>query len=681
MSHPQVDFHHTTFQNDSILATRRNTIASTTLKTQLDQLRTTGRYTCFELKWHPTYDDKSRWPVPKHLFWDSDLAKWIEAACYFLESHYDKEIDEAVQYMVGTIRSAQRDDGYLNLHYTLVEPDGRWTNIRDMHELYNCGHLIEAALAHKNYYQNDLLLGPMLKYVGLLDKTFGHEDGKLHGYPGHPEIEMALLRLYAATGNISAYRLARYFLEERGNPTGQCGKQFYDWEAEQRKDSPWKRPDPYPTATSHWYNQSHLPVLKQETIEGHAVRALYLLTAAADMLCIEAPTAQPLGDSQKWMDSLRRLWSNMVDKKMYVTGGIGAMEQWEGFGIDYFLPQSTDEGGCYAETCASIACMFLAERMLVNELDGRYGDIMELCLYNNIMTAMSLDGKSFTYVNQLGSSEKDKNGREDWFWCACCPPNYSRLFGSLGGYLWHFGELDDQAFINVHLYTSATLNFDTAKGKFALTQSTNWPWEGTVNFSIEKPANLSTTIRLRIPVWCNNNFDLVPAPAQGSGTLVSNGYLVLGPDYVASHATFTLQIHNFEPRWIEPHPYTNQNIMFLARGPIVYCAEDAHNPWEINHFKDIVVKQGEAVREESRIWEATGETYVVLHTTCWRRTWNTNLVGADPTRNVGKVSLVEEREITYVPYYIRANAGGKGHMRVGMIKGPAQEESQGRPRL
>lgn len=672
MAHPQVTFRNTTFTGQSILASRRTTVASTTLKTQLDQFKTTGRYNCFELKWHPTYDDHSMWPVPKHLFWDSDLAKWIEGACYFLETHYDKEVDLAVQSIVSTIRSAQQDDGYLNLHYTLVEPNARWSNLRDMHELYNCGHLIEAALAHRNYYKNELLLEPLVEYVCLINNTFGPEEGKLHGYPGHPEIEMALLRLYTETGNEEAYKLARYFIEERGNPIGQEGKMYFDWEAEQRQESPWKRPNPYNKAGAHWYNQSHAPILEQQTIEGHSVRALYLLTAVADLLCIEKEGKQAMAESSKWLDTLHRLWNNMVDKKMSVTGGVGAIEQWEGFGIDYFLPQSTDEGGCYNETCASIAILFLAERLLSIELDGRYGDVMDLCLYNNIMTAMSLDGKAFTYVNQLGSSEADKSGREDWFWCACCPPNYSRLFGSLGGYLWHFGREGTGAYINVHLYTSAKIACETDGGHIELQQSSNWPWDGSITFTLTNTNQVPTTIRLRIPAWSNNTYTLDPPLPSSMLQPLEKGYLKLPPQYLNSNPKFTLTISGFDPRWVTPHPYTSTNTVFLARGPIIYCAEDAHNPCETNHFKDVVVEPGSCVTEELCTWKPTGEMYIALRTQAWTRcmeAWEGSIsAGGDPTRKIAEDKLRNRREIVYVPYYFRANSGGNGHMRVGMMK-------------
>ncbi|PVH68234.1 glycoside hydrolase family 127 protein [Cadophora sp. DSE1049] len=216
-----------------------------------------------------------------------------------------------------------------------------------------------------------------------------------------------------------------------GNPSGVDGQHFYDSEAEARGDVPWKSPNSFPRAKSYWYSQAHQPILQQQTIEGHAVRAMYLLTAVTDTLCLEQLGIHTFAPERaQWFDTVTRLWNNMVDRKMYITGGIGAVKQWESFGIDYFLPQGTDEGGCYSETCAAIGVMMAAERLLHVGLDSRYADIMESCLYNSVMTSMSLDGKEFTYVNQLASSGQDKSAREEWFDCACCPPNLTRLFGS-----------------------------------------------------------------------------------------------------------------------------------------------------------------------------------------------------------------------------------------------------------
>jgi len=389
---------------------------------------------------------------------------------------------------------------------------------------------------------------------------------------------------------------------------------------------------------------------------------MYLLTAVADMVCINDQSLQASSD---WKNTLYRLWNNMVDKKMYLTGGIGAIKQWEGFGRDYFLPQSTDEGGCYAETCASIAVMMLAERLLHIDLDGRYADVMELCLYNNVMTSMSLDGKAFTYVNQLGSSETDKSVREEWFWCACCPPNVTRLYGSLGGYLWDFGKTTDgEAFVNVHLYTKATLKFEADGQEVTLAQDSDWPWDGVVKFRLTVPESLTTAIRLRIPGWSQNKYQLSPEPSEGS-TDLQKGYLTLNPSYVAKNPEFSLMINNFTPRYIAPHSYTNQRTLTLARGPLVYCMEDADNTWEDNHFKDVGLKATAPIVEEKK--SLGEEEYVALKTSCWRRSLKGVEAGAAPGFTVdGSIDAGVGKEAVFVPYCLRANRGGNGHMRVGL---------------
>ncbi|RSL70524.1 hypothetical protein CEP54_001666 [Fusarium duplospermum] len=662
MSHPQTTFRQTTFKGDSVLSRRRKTVSRNTVHAQLDQLRSTGRYDCFKLKWHPIYADKSMWPVPFHLFWDSDIAKWIEGACYFLAGEYDAKIDEAIRELVEMIRGAQQEDGYLNVHYTVVEPDKRWSNLRDMHELYNAGHLIEAAIVHKGYYHNNLLIEPIEKYVALIRKKFGPGEGQLRGYPGHPEIELALFRLYTATGNIDAFELAQYFLTERGNPKGQDGKHYYDWEMEKRGEISWQRPDAYPEHDTLWYCQADSPIVEQKTIEGHAVRANYLLTAVADMIYLSKQDGRPIPNAEGWSKALHRLWNNMVDKKMYLTGGVGAIKQWEGFGIDYFLPQGTDEGGCYNETCVSIAVMMLAERILHLDLDAHYADIMELCLYNTVMTAMSLDGKAFTYVNQLASTEADKSVREEWFWCACCPPNLTRLFGSLGGYLWDYGHEADNVFINVHLYTGAELAFDANGLPVTLQQRSNWPWEGNVGFQLSAPSSLRVVIRLRLPAWSKGAYVLIPSPRPGAAK-VEKGYIYLDSAYVSENPSFSLQVLGFEPRYLSPHPYTNQRTLTLARGPIVYCVEDTDNPWETNHFKDVFLRTDSKVVEKTVTDEKTGEEYVALRSKCWKQSISTRA-----SLNVDGDSAAP-RDLIFVPYYFRANRGGNGQMRVGLMNG------------
>lgn len=253
---PQDSFLWTTFQAGSFWDRKRNVVLQNTIPFQLDMLKSTGRYDAFDLKWHPIYNDEpTTWPVPKHLFWDSDVGKWIEGLAYFgdLDTSENNTLDEAARDLVKKIKKAQQDDGYVNIHFTVVAPNDRFSNLRDLHELYNAGHLIEGALAHQLRFQSDDFMKPMEKYIDLLHQTFGPGERQRHGYPGHPEIELALIRFYKRTGNKKALDLALYFLEERGNPTGVDGRHYYDFEAEARGESTHTAPSYYPAARSYWY--------------------------------------------------------------------------------------------------------------------------------------------------------------------------------------------------------------------------------------------------------------------------------------------------------------------------------------------------------------------------------------------------------------------------------------------
>lgn len=259
---PQDAFAWTTFQPESFWGRRRSIVLKNTIPFQLDMLKTTGRYDAFDLKWHPIYDDEpTTWPVPKHLFWDSDVGKWIEGLAYFedLEEGDNTPLDQAAKDLAQKINKAQQEDGYLNIHFTVVAPKERFSNLRDLHELYNAGHLIEGALAYQLRFKSDEFIKPLEKYIDLLHKTFGPDEGQKHGYPGHPEIELALIRFYKRTGNKKALELARYFLEERGNTTGAGGRHYYDVEAEARGESIHTAPSYYPAARSYWYGASPLP--------------------------------------------------------------------------------------------------------------------------------------------------------------------------------------------------------------------------------------------------------------------------------------------------------------------------------------------------------------------------------------------------------------------------------------
>ncbi|OAL55112.1 DUF1680-domain-containing protein [Pyrenochaeta sp. DS3sAY3a] len=668
MAYPQETFRSTRLEPHSLLGRRCEAAAANMIARQLEILKETGRYDAFRLKWHPIYDKEPEvWPIADHLFWDSDIGKWIEGACYFLQGQPkpDPVIDGAIKELVEMIRQAQQPDGYLNIHYQVVEPGHRFSNLRDMHELYNLGHLIEGALAHQQYYGNSLFIEPVQKYVQLLHQTFGPSHGQIHGYPGHPEIELALIRLFHRTQDTNAFELAQYFITERGNPKGTEGRPFYTVEAEKRNERPDFQPVWYPAPRSHWYQQAHVPISEQKTIEGHSVRAMYLLTAAADLVRLKP-------DFPDLKEAVYRLWNNMVEQKMYVTGGVGAIKQWEGFGQNYFLPQGTDEGGCYAETCASIGVMMLAQRILQLDLNNKYSDTMELCLFNSVFTAMSIDCKQFTYVNQLASSEKNSSARSSWFTVCCCPPNVLRLLGMIGGYIYDVEESNTERPIqvNVHLYTPSTLKIQSDKGESKLTQKSNWPIEGTIDFSFENPPT-DVQLRLRIPRWAKH-WEMSPPLHHAE---ITHGYLLIPGDYISVHPRFTLSIP-LKPRLITSHPLSNQRTLTIARGPLVYCVEDFDNDWVTDHFvstyldPQCVAKQ--ALAEEKIVDEnLLKEEYVAI--TANKAAYKVDMkafkadayVETEELNHAIKTASVIEK-LKFVPYYFRANRGGRGMARVGL---------------
>ncbi|GME60313.1 Six-hairpin glycosidase-like protein [Neofusicoccum parvum] len=629
LDNPQATFVNTEFDPNSFFGRKREVVFQNTLLYQLKVLKDTGRYDAFKLKWHPSYSDEPDVPpIPNHLFWDSDVAKWIEGACYFLQSRQHAEIEAAVHELVAMIQSAQQPDGYLNIHFTVVEPTKRFTNLRDLHELYNAGHLIEAALAHEQLFHTGALLRPLERYVDLLHAVLGPAPPQLRGYPGHPEIELALLRLHKATGSPKALALARFFLDERGRPDGVDGRHFYDGESEARGERFNERPHYYPQRRSYWYQQAHAPIVEQVAVEGHAVRAMYLLTAAADLVGVEG-----VGERAGMAEAVGRLWRNMVERKMYLTGGIGAVKQWEGFGIDWFLPQGTDEGGCYAETCASIGVMMLAERMLQIKADGEVADVMELNFYNAVLTAgVQRDGPveaiRMVYV--------------------CLLPT-------------ECGEVAGKVSVNVHMYGSATLTVPVGDSAVTVKQESEWPYDGKIGFEVKAPEGIEVDVKLRIPSWASEWQVSPDLPAD----LVSDGYLLLSAEWISTHRSFELNIP-LKPRIIRPHPYTNQDIVALARGPIVYCVEDVDNPWDDDHFKSLIFDPASKITETLETDPTTNEKYVSLTAhdgvSFLKTPDHLAMPEASSTAEAGQPG----KTLKFVPYYFRANRGGKGHMRVGL---------------
>ena len=531
---------------------RLETVLTRTIPSQHVQL---GKHGILESLTLPNPPPPLRFPRNEHnftvqVFWDSDVGKWIEAASYALSHRRDQEIEAKIEKIVDDLEKAQAPDGYVNCWYLQREPDKRWTNLRDNHELYNLGHLIEGGIAYFLATGRRRLLDILERYVEHVRKTFGPEAGQKHGYCGHQEIELALIRLYHLTGERKHLDLATYFINERGRQP-----HYFDLEALARGDDPkdfW--------AKSYEYNQSHKPVREQTKVVGHAVRAMYMYSAMADL-------AAELND-----DSLKRacetLWADVMSSKIYITSGLGPAAANEGFTEDYDLPNDT----AYAETCASVALIFWAQRMLHLDLDGRYADVMEQALFNGALTGLSRDGEHYFYSNPLDSD--GRHSRWAWHTCPCCTMNSSRLVASVGGY---FVSHSDDA-IAFHLYGGISTEVELKTGKVALTETSTYPWSGAIRVEVdpEKPAEF--TLKLRIPGWARGATAAVNGEAVAVEAGVRNGYLSISRRWQSGDVV-TLDLP-MPPERIYAHPSVRMDVgrVALKRGPLVYCVEETDNP-------------------------------------------------------------------------------------------------------
>ena len=486
------------------------------------------------------------------VFQDSDAAKWIEAAAYTLANGRDEALEETVDRLIEMIAQAQDADGYLNTRFTITDREKRWKNLLEGHELYCSGHMMEAACAYYEATGKRRLLDVMEKNAEHIYRRFVAE--KTEGYPGHPEIELALMKMYHATGNPHCLELAEHFINSRGQDPS-----YYEKEKAGRDWQVWGS-DP----ADHDYQQCSKPVREQTEAVGHAVRAVYLYTGMAEL-------AAETGDEELFA-ACRRLWDNIVRRKMYITGGIGATVIGEAFSSEYDLPGDT----AYAETCASIGLIFFARGMLANRLDREYADIMELALYNTVLAGMQLDGKRFFYVNPRevipGISGVSPNRRHDltqrpgWYACACCPPNAARLISSVGQYA--YGESGDTAYC--HLYCAGETEFENG---MKLVCRTGYPYD----FDIEYEVSGSGRLAVRIPSW-SAEYSLTVNGEKVEAEL-TGGYAVVA---VADGDRVKLVLDG-SPRFA----YASGKVPALSgktavcRGPLVYCFEGADNDGDV----------------------------------------------------------------------------------------------------
>lgn len=498
------------------------------------------------------------------LFWqDSDLAKWIEAASYRLATHPDAALDATLDGLIATIAKAQGADGYLNTFFQLVEPQNRWANLRDCHELYVAGHMIEAGVAHFRATGKRSLLDVVCKLADMIDRTFGLGPGQIPGYCGHEEIELALVKLARTTGEARYAKLATYFIDQRGQEPN-----YLMAETKRRGEDklPW-----------HMYHdglatlQAARPVRELKEPVGHAVRQMYLLAAMADL-------AVDMKDDSL-LQSCRTLWESIVRRHLYITGGVGSEPYGEKFTESFDLPPDR----AYAETCAAIGVIFFARRLLDIELRGEYADVMERALYNNVQSGMSLDGTKFFYVNPLElipavakrryECHLVKTQRVGWFGCACCPPNVARLFASLGEYL--ASQRPDG--LALHLYTESDLRFTAAGRDAQLSVRTDYPWTEDIAIEVKSAQPAEFTLYLRIPAWCRAARLTLNDQLQSLAPV--NGYAALTRTWQPGDKVVLTLPMPAERIHADPRVATVAGHAALQRGPIVYCIEEAdHGP-------------------------------------------------------------------------------------------------------
>ncbi|WP_062119064.1 glycoside hydrolase family 127 protein [Aureimonas sp. AU40] len=488
--------------------------------------------------------------VTTQMFWDSDFGKSIETAAYALYRRPDPELEARVDAVIDAYARLQDENGYLNSWYQRIEPGKRWTNLRDCHELYDAGHLMEGAVAYFHATGKRRLLDIMARYADHIDQMFGPKAGQTRGYCGHPEIELALVKLGRATGEQRYLDLARFFVDERGRQP----PHFFDEEARARG----RDPKDY-HFENHQYTQSHEPVRQQRHVVGHAVRAAYLYSGMADV-------STEFGD-ESLKTALDALWGHLTDKNLYVTGGFGPSAHNEGLTFDYDLPNET----AYAETCAAVALVFWANRMLGLGPDRRYGDVMERALYNGALSGLSLDGTRFFYENPLES--RGTHHRWTWHRCPCCPPNIARLVASVGTYM--YGEAEDA--VAVHLYCESEADLDVAGTKLRLSQTTAYPTDGAVKLAVDPAEPARFTLHLRLPDWAGATVAKLNGEVLDIASSSRNGYLAIERQWSAGD---TVEL-DFEMPVLRLHAHPkvgiDQGRVALQRGPLVYCLEETDN--------------------------------------------------------------------------------------------------------
>ena len=553
---------------------------------------------------------------------DSDVFKALEAMAYSLKTHPSAEMEKKCDEWIDKIAAAQQPDGYLNTWYTLKGLQDRYTDM-SMHEDYNAGHMIEAGVAYFNATGKRKLLDVCIKWADHFDGLFG--PGKRHWVTGHQELELALVKLYKVTKNEKYLKLADWLLSERGKKLAK-GYTWTDW-----KDTA--------------YAQDVLPVKQQTQITGHAVRAMYMYTGAADV-------AAQTGDAD-YIKAMRTVWEDVVYRNMYITGGIGSAGSNEGFSVDYDLPNEQ----AYCETCASVGMVFWNQRMNAMTGNAEYIDVLERSLYNGALDGLSLSGDRFFYGNPLAS--RGQHQRREWFGTACCPANIARMIASLGDYI--YAKSEDGFYVNLFVGSNTTIPLKN--GNVNVKMETNYPWNGTMKLNVDPLKNSKFNLYLRVPGWAQGQtstsklYDFsdfgsamiyLKVNGKDEAVRMENGYIIINREWKKGDIveyTLPMQTNKVVAR---EELKQDKGRIAIQRGPIVYCIEGADNNG----------KAWNVIIPEHTKFETTD--YKVLDEPVKA------LTAEVPVITVGEDGLslkTEKKKIIAIPYYTWANRG-KNEMQV-----------------
>lgn len=579
---------------------KQDMVRKTTIYAVYDRFVETGRFDAFKCDW------KEGTPNRPHIFWDSDVAKWMEAAAYLIRTKREPKLEKIVDGVVDLIAKNQGEDGYFNVYFTVVEPGKRFTD-RKCHELYCAGHLMEAAVAYYKATGKGKFLDCMCRYADYIEKRFKIDRDTAFSSPGHEEIELALVRLYECTGEKRYLDLAEFFVLIRGTENDK-GKETLD---------------------GGLYSQAHKPAIEQDEAEGHAVRAVYFYCAMADI-------AYHTGNKEL-LEACKKLFTDITTKKMYITGGIGSSSRGEAFTLPYDLNNEL----AYAETCAAIGLALFANRMQKLENDSVYADVIEKILYNGFLSSTSLDGKAFFYENPLeiipylGKRDRScdwipgihwpQTQRSEVFECSCCPPNISRFIPSVANLMY----TDDGETLFVHQFIQAKTLIRRGEKTLTVIQKTHYPENGKISITV---TGGDTKLAVRIPGW----FD-------GYKGETVNGYACFDvKDGQSLEFDFKMKVKLMEAR---PEAVFNCNRYAVQRGPVIYCSESVDNG---ANLRDL--------RLDSRARFAYGRHKTLgvpqLTVTAYRRQTN-----AAAPLYAQRRDILQKQKAVLIPYYAFANRG------------------------